>query len=74
MISYSKLKSDALDFGYCRNCLNAMYDLQLQRKDCIYNPYPAPCEKCKKVSNIPGSIRISSRHKLLKGHYNGQLS
>lgn len=68
MITYHKLKDEALDDGYCRNCLNRLYGLSLVPSNCLYNAFPDECSCCKKVSNIVVKLRNSGRIKLMKAH------
>lgn len=68
MISYHTLKSESINAGYCRSCLNTCYGIHLEPSDCLYYYYPAECYCCKKMSNILADIRPSSRFKLIRAH------
>ncbi|MDY5577525.1 MAG: hypothetical protein SPF70_08705 [Lachnospiraceae bacterium] len=65
-MNYQYLKRNNLG-NYCRSCLNKMYHLNLETKDCVYMEYKYECRKCKTVQNIVLDIKKMSRYKLLFG-------
>lgn len=66
MITMACLRAEA--FGtLCRRCINEKYQIQLERKDCIYMHYSYQCMSCKEVSHIVTGITLSARWKLLAG-------
>ena len=38
--------------GFCRECFNEEYGLNLVSKDCVYEIYPCVCTKCNEAKNV----------------------
>ena len=66
MITYSRFKR-TIGPGMCRKCINRLFGLNLQPKDCVYLYYPHPCGSCGGVENLVVRIHRISRFKLLFG-------
>lgn len=60
---YQYLKKNGLGVC-CRTCLNQMYHMRLQSKDCNYIAYKYTCGKCGEMQNIVADIRKMSRYKV----------
>ena len=64
LLRYSYFRAK-LGGRYCRECLNQLYQLQLQRGSCRYCVYPAVCKNCGEVRNIVADLSPMGRWKLL---------
>lgn len=64
-MGYRELKGNGLR-QYCRSCINEQNQVNLEREDCFYMPYPQECTCCGKVKNIVVDVRVLSRWKLWK--------
>ncbi len=63
-MKYTTLKQAMLG-KCCRECLNRVYHLKLERQDCLYIRYPGKCMYCGDIKNIVEDIRWSGRIKLI---------
>ena len=59
-VNYQMFKEEALR-NHCRECLNRIYRLALERRDCLYLPYPEQCSACGEIRNIVADISRSKR-------------
>lgn len=64
-MKYQTLKDKVLG-DHCRECINNIYGLTLEREDCGYLVYPERCEGCGNVRNIVAAVAPLSRWKIWK--------
>jgi hypothetical protein len=62
-MKYQMFKQVALG-NQCRECLNRAYGLTLERRDCLYLPYPEHCSTCGQMRNIVADISRSKRWRI----------
>ena len=53
--------------GFCRQCFNEEYGLNLISKDCVYEIYPCVCTKCNEAKNVVINLHTRARVLLALG-------
>ena len=49
------------NIGCCRECLNTLYGLKLEPKNCVYEMYPGICSHCGMPRNVVTRLKKGAR-------------
>ena len=60
---FQKFKQEVLR-SHCRECVNRLWGLDLQRQDCVYLPYMELCSSCGQLRNIVVDISRRKRWRI----------